>query len=199
MVDEENKKRRLVFLGGLNGSGKTAVTKVMESNPRITVFYGSKMLMEFLGCKSYRELDAMPEKDQITARSRFFNSGLFADCKTEIALIDFHYILLRGNSRFELSVEEDWAHRIDLFLHIVAEPKLMLERILNDKEDSKRKIQKFKSDYGDYEKQINFYQEISLKIGSEMVKKLGRPFRVIENNSTIEETMGRMKNILGLE
>lgn len=192
----EGEEKILAYMGGLNGSGKSTIIKILEPEKEIKVFHGSKMLMEYLGCESYSGLDAIPEKDQIKARIAFFNSPLFSSHTQRIGLIDAHYIQLRGNSKFETSMEDEWTGRIDLFLHVVAKPKLILDRILKDPHDSQRKLQKFKSSTRDYEEEIEYYQEISVKVGAETARKLGRPFRIIDNNSAMEETIAQIKRIL---
>ncbi|MEK7113216.1 MAG: AAA family ATPase [Patescibacteria group bacterium] len=137
------KRPKFIFVGGINGSGKTTILNlVAASNKEVSVIKGSKIFMKWLGIKrgNYKKLQSLPDKKVLMEQEKMIHylvkKRRFGRSK-KIVLIDAHYVNIR-EERVQGWVG-DWLSMMSGLALIKASPTDILRRIEYDENESIRK------------------------------------------------------------
>ena len=119
----------LVFMGGVNGSGKSTIASEVGKRPDVTVFHASKMYREHSKMPS-EKLDGLSDEGDNDLRLAFWLSNPFS-FRGDFGLIESHYVKTMSDGRLHACINPKIAGGIGLFINLVAEPKVILDRIMN--------------------------------------------------------------------
>ena len=178
--------KNLIFLSGINGSGKSTIGKKLSEKTGIPVFEGSSILMQHFGLipGDYDALRAIPYEEQFNGNIEAFKQ-VSQNNKKAIAIGHF-MLTIKGTTK---PVIGDWFNDCFCLIHLRNEPEVILDRIEKDERD--RKL--FSESHKTYDEQYTFIkktQEQSLESAEQVSKQYNVPLYVIENNdidTTIEE------------
>lgn len=189
-------EKNIIFLGGINGSGKSTVAGEVSKRTGLPFFEGSKELMRELELQEedYIELRKMSEKKKKEAFERVFRriSEMSADKK---AIITGHFVKVLNGEITKFS--GPWFNFCSDLFHITSEPRVILDRIKKD-EMSGTKHRAVEGDAENPEKFITEAQIESLKCLQEAVQQYCSVAHVVDNNKdlskTISEICGKIKH-----
>lgn len=129
--------KNVIFIGGINGSGKTTIAKGLSKKMRISYFDSSKMLMRELKLKEddYYNLRRLSEKQKKKALLEVFQKTSLAN-KGKIIMTGHFVKVLNGKiTRYKGS----WFKFCSDIIHILSKPELINQRIVDDENSGSRK------------------------------------------------------------
>lgn len=112
-----------IFLGGINGAGKTTILHRVELlSPNIKIAHGSREYMRFLGLKpnSYDRLRALPEAEHKVMLSNFITSSLQTVSSSETFIFDGHFVVFDQGESPIIKIS-DWIKKFDVMVLVEAE------------------------------------------------------------------------------
>ena len=127
----------IIFLGGINGVGKSSVAQELCRRINIQALHGTTELMNSLGIVlgDYATLQNLPEVIKEQAFENVFRS-LVGGRKKDITLVTGHYAkILQGEI---LPSYGGWYGYCDLLVALVSSPHEILHRITDDESSGKR-------------------------------------------------------------
>ena len=127
----------LVFIGGVNGSGKTALAEELGRSLPVRSLHGTTELMARLGIPAgdYASLRAASER----VKERVFEAllrELKESSQREIVLVTGHYVKVLGG-RIEPSYGPWYGHCVSLAL-VLGRPGTILRRVVADEAEGRR-------------------------------------------------------------
>ena len=145
-----------IYVGGINGSGKTTISKEIAERLGIEYISTSRLMMEKIGRPSdYEYLRSVPGDEQMEIREEMFNE--LASQKDRNLIADSHYLnLIRGNVNV---ITRDAIKKFDILVLISAPTEQVWTRI--HKDETKRDRALFPENLSQEEsfKMLKSYQE----------------------------------------
>lgn len=196
----KNKKNKAYFIGGISGSGKSAVLKNLEKlNQRFQIIHGSEYFMKWLGLKTkdYNKLQSLPhdfKNKELNKMMQYLINNYSLEDKS--ILISAHYLrIIKGEISDAVG---DWISLFDGLFFIDAEPKIILERLENNFLLTGRYRNIFPQNISKRRKLdlLYTYQAKTLEKVKKLSKKFNIPFFVIKNNLSLKEASDQLVNYL---
>lgn len=182
---EKEKASHLWYIGGITGVGKTSIiTAASEGIPNSNLIYGSRVLMDKLGCRTYEDLNAISDTRQQQARIEIFSELKQSDSKT--ILVDGHYVIFIRNGNPVSTIETEWVIDFDGLVHIVSRPEIILERLLLDEENFFRRLKNLSSLGKTILDKIERSQDISLENALIVSEQTSKPLTIIDNSADVK-------------
>jgi len=130
---------KIIFLGGINGSGKTTVIQKLREIKSIEVFHGTVELMKLLGIASgdYNALRRMSDDIVNEVWYNFFHNLSSLGQANEVAIVTAHYVKI-FNGEIQPSYGP-WYKYCRCLIFLWSPASSILRRILRDEELGKRK------------------------------------------------------------
>lgn len=178
-------EKHAYYLGGIAGSGKTSITRVIsELDPSTSVLHGSRKMLEYFGVNSYADLNIIPGPLQKEARLALYQKAL-VDAPGNL-FIDAHYVLFgQGDKPVEV-VDQEFTDKIGAFFHIIADPELIMERTFLDQESLPRRKNNLLTLGAISLDSIKRSQEVSVRCAEGVSEIANAPLKIVENNESIE-------------
>jgi adenylate kinase len=177
-------KSRNIFLGGINGTGKTTLISELGKNDKFRVLYGSDLLMEKLGISKgdYDSLRMLSRERIQKALNKMLKDLLSPPSDKQYLVFTGHYIDFH-EGRLERNVGE-WISQFDTLVHLVAEPKIIAKRIGTDNKDRKN----LPKGLNDSEKlqYLKNCQDMSLKEMKNISEKYDISTVILKNNAEVQ-------------
>jgi adenylate kinase len=120
-----------VYVGGINGSGKTTILKEVAKRLDFEYISTSKLMMEIIGRPSdYDHLRSIPSDQQMEIREKMFDDLAFDSNRNLI--VDSHYLnLIKGKTNI---ITRDAIKKFDVFVLISAPIEQVWDRVRKDEE-----------------------------------------------------------------
>ncbi len=183
-------KRNIVFIGGINGSGKTTILNILKTRTNIPCFEGSHNMMKMLGIETnYDLLRNFSHEQKNNAQVESFKN---ISESSDRAIATSHFVKV-WNGVVTESVG-DWYDYCKVFVHVNVNPADILKRIHS--ENRERNL--FAADDISDAEKIRFLtqaQERSLDVARRVSKEYGTPLVIIENGS-LDQAVEQILNIL---
>ncbi len=174
----------LVFLGGVNGVGKTSIAREFVKEPSVHVLDGSAKLMEWLGVTNgdYDKLRGLPEKMKEKALTDLFYT-LAKESDRETTIVTGHYVkVLDGKITTSYG---PWYQYCSTLALVVGNSELIVHRILCDDVSKKRTNRSlFGNKQTSLREQIDFIENaqiMSTKVMTKAARTFGVPSYHIKN------------------
>ncbi len=118
-----------VYVGGINGSGKTTILKEVAKQLGFEYISTSKLMMEMLGHPGdYEYLRSIPGDEQMEIREKMFNDLALDEDRNLI--VDSHYLnLIRGKTNI---ITRDAIKKFDILVLISAPIDQIWKRVCAD-------------------------------------------------------------------
>lgn len=173
----------LIFLGGLNGVGKSTITEKASQNCSLKAVRGSERLMKELGFSAgeYEKLrEISTEKKQRTTEKIFVE--LETKAEDEDLIVSAHYIkVVRGDVT---PSRGPWYGHCDKLILVVASPEEILDRINLDENTGKRTQRSLFGSRTAREEKLKLLkqaQELSREVFQEKAEELEVPTLLVRN------------------
>lgn len=194
-MNERINNPELFFIGGITGSGKTSITEeITRRDDKIKAIYGSKALMDYFGCVSYEEINTISEDRQRQARIEIF-SNLRPQNQGKI-LFDGHYLIFTKNGEATSTVEPEWIRQFDMLIHLNANPHAILERLLSDPKNFRRRLVNLSYLNGSFVDKIQRTQDLSIREAESISRLTGVPLSFVSNSSTLPEAVNEIEQLI---
>ncbi|MDB4983967.1 MAG: hypothetical protein JWM20_146 [Patescibacteria group bacterium] len=184
--------RNLIFLSGINGSGKSTIAKRLSEKTDIPFFEGSKILMKHFGLAAgdYDALRAIPLEDQLKGNVAALKQ---ISQEHEKAIAIGHFMLtIKGTTQPFLG---DWFNDCLCLIHLWNDPDVILKRIEDDERDRKL-FSQLNASLDEKIKFIKETQEKSIECAKQISEQYGIPLIMIKND-LIEDSVNQIiENIL---
>ncbi|HJP96537.1 MAG TPA: ATP-binding protein [Candidatus Saccharimonadales bacterium] len=129
-----------IFLGGINGVGKTTVLRQLGLRlPHIKIILGSKSYMHFLGLvpNDYEGLRSLPEKEHQVKLRKFIKKHIRGASKQQTFIFDGHFVVFDQGSA-PITKVADWIKDFDLMILLEASPSDIYNRVFYDQKNNIR-------------------------------------------------------------
>lgn len=184
--------KNIIFIGGINGTGKTLVAKKFAETMKLPFYDGSNELMKELKIKNgdYKKLRNLSEKDKRNALKRVFDR-LSKSHSNSFLVITGHYVKVLNNKISKYDGE--WFDKCKCLIHIKTKPKIILKRITMDENQGIRNRKMFNSKVGclDF---IKFAQKMSQENFLKFSNKYDSIPLTIENNTDVNSAISAICN-----
>lgn len=178
--------KKIVFIGGINGTGKTTVAEELSRKTGYPFFEGSSELMKELGLKAgdYDLLRKIPEREKKLALERMFER-ISKLPEHDRIIVTGHFVKIVNGK--VTKYKGPWLSFCAYLIHISSNPNIISERITKDEEVGKklRKLNKNNSE-------ISFLDSAQIKSIQSFQKSVKKYCSIgveVENN-------GDLKNIV---
>lgn len=189
---------KFYFVGGLSGTGKTALLKVMhELYPNFfDVISGSSYFMSWLGLAEgdYASLQTLPIDYKNHELGKMMRSVIHNSRKSGIVLFDGHY--LRIHDGLVTTAVGDWIAHVDGIIHINAPISDMIERLGRESERPRAIFPRMASDEEKCEL-LQKWSRLSQEEASKFSNYYGLPLITLMNHrGELEQTAEKFSKIL---
>ena len=190
----------IIFLGGINGVGKTSVAQELCKRINIRALHGTTELMKSLGIApgDYATLQNLPEVVKEQAFEDVFHS-LVGRRKKDITLVTGHYAkILQGEI---IPSYGGWYGCCDILVVLVSSPHEILYRITDDESSGKRIARNvFGESIVAPPERMAFLenaQHMSIKVMKRASKEFRIPsFRIKNTNHQLFNAVGRLAQMI---
>lgn len=114
-----------IYVGGVNGVGKTALCKLLSKHYRLEYLMGSDMLLKHLKLKKQSQLHKLSEKEKIKLAKKIIAPKI-SDAKRVV--FDTHFFVSIGNRTEENLFLDEYKNLFDFLILITAKPQVILGR-----------------------------------------------------------------------
>jgi len=179
-------KRISIYLGGINGVGKTTIAKLLQ-NKGFSHIQCSNILLNYFELKEQKELENIPQKKKQYVMEKIIPKEIRKYTKV---VIDAHYVTpLKNGKYYTKSLNSKLAHEVNYLIHLTAPPTLILNRRIRDLSNRARDLN-ISNICRDQLESINVAQNLS--------KKHSVPLIAIGNNSNPKITVNKILSEVGL-
>lgn len=196
-------KPKFIFIGGINGVGKTSVIKTFSKKQRNrSLVFGSAFFMDWLGIKKgeYEALQKVPDKKALAELNEMVNYLVKKkkfDKYVSYVFIDGHFLNIRNG------IAKKWVGKWFALMNgmvlMISSPTDILKRIENDMKKKNRKRNIF---FGTetYKEKIKFIVKWN-KMSENIIIELGRryhiPIKIINNKgNNISKAVDQLTNFI---
>lgn len=189
--------KNIIFIGGINGTGKSTIGNKLSKITGIPFFEGSKVLMQELHIEEgdYYRLRQIPEKIK---RKKFIMAIEKLSNDNKYLILSSHYIKVLNSKISEYS--GNWFKHCILNIHVVCAPNVTFNRIKRDEKNFERYRSLFSGE--NKQNKQNFLEKsqvFSLKIFKKVSLRFGIRSVIIDNTAknmakNIEPTVTLIKN-----
>lgn len=196
----KNNKNKAYFIGGISGSGKSAILKnIGKFNHKFQIIHGSEYFMGWLGLKNkdYNRLQSLPDNFKNKELNEMMKYLIYNyQSGNKSLLISAHYLrIIEGEISNAIG---NWISLFNGLFLIDTEPKIILKRLENDFQNTKRYRNIFPPNILK-EKKLDLlydYQIKTLEKVNKLSKRFNIPFFIIKNNLSLEEASNQLINYL---
>lgn len=193
---------KIIFIGGINGSGKTTVAKKFLRKKNFLVLHGTTELMKILKIpiNNYELLQKTNiRKTKKAMIQLFLNLSTFSSyIKKKNIIITGHYVKIFNGKITPFFGR--WYKYCNLLIMLYSSPSIILDRIEKDEINKERNRKIFASHFSDRKKKELFLkkaQNISFKIMAKASEEFKIPYYLLKNNDgKIQKTVKCIKNII---
>ena len=191
----------LIFLGGINGVGKTSIAQaIFKRCPSLRVIQGSGELMKQLNISvgDYRTLQKISERVKRQALEIIF-CNLKSQSQAHEIIITGHYVkVLNGIIASDFG---PWFQNCDKLVLVVSPPKQIINRVLIDEVNRKRMQRNLfgskLSNIDDQIKLLEYAQRMSEKVMADIAQKFHlSSFRINNPDGKIELAINQLINLI---
>ena len=196
-------KPKFIFIGGINGVGKTSIIKKFSKKQRnSSLVFGSAFFMDWLGIKKgeYEALQRVPDKKALAELNKmvtYLVKKKKFDEYISYVFIDGHFLNIRNG--IAKKWVGDWFALMDGMVLVTSSPTDILKRIENDKKKKNRKRNIFPSG-GGYREKIKCivkWNKMSENIIIELGRKYHIPIKIINNKGdNISKAVDQLTNFI---
>lgn len=179
-------EKKIIFIGGINGTGKSTVGKELSKSTGIPFYEGSTELMKELGLDQgdYNLLRKVTEREKKMAIENIFRRiNNLPDI--EKAIITGHFVKIVNGKVTKYN--GPWLDFCSHLIHVSSNPSLISNRIINDSQQGV-KVRKINKDNGDVDF-LNTAQTKSLASFQDSVRKYCSTGLDINNNGDLSSTI----------
>lgn len=174
----------LIFVGGINGVGKSSIIQELAKIPSVKVLDGATTLMKYLGIPTgdYEQLQELPESLTDKAIEKLFRDLSLERSQKNIVVTGHYVKVLRG--RLSPSYGP-WYQYCTALVLVLSNPQSILNRVLRD-ETSRIRVERnlFGEKHHSPQAKIRFLeaaQLISAEIIERAAKNSQKPYFYIQN------------------
>ncbi len=167
----------LLFLGGVNGVGKTSIAQALRKRLSVRVLDGSSELMKWLGIADgdYVKLRILPKKVKERALTDLF-CALSKESGVETTIVTAHYVKV-FNGKIAPSYGL-WYSYCRVLILLIGNPESIVRRILYDELINKRINRSlFSNEQRSLREKIDFIKRAQL-MSTEVMLKASESFRI---------------------
>lgn len=166
-----------IYLGGINGVGKTTVSKNL-SDLGFKVIRGSSILLNYFCLSMQKELETLSKKSKQEVMENIVPAILKSE---EKVVFDAHFIGLTINGYDKSSLNKNIATQVTHLVHLSAAPEIIFDRRVKDLKNRERII--------DLDL-IKIHQIESEKTADLLAKKYSLPLLFVDNTGIPENAAG---------
>lgn len=182
--------KNIIFIGGINGSGKSFLGKKISAHLNIPFYDGSNLLIKELGFQK-NDYKSLRDTSEFRKKKALRNIFKRINNKNKISLITGHFAKIVNGKVTKYNGE--WFKYCFCLLHIISNPKIIYSRIKADEKNGKKIRKVFSKNYKNDISFINFAQNKSLKSFEGIARNQKIKSILIKNNN---KSMSKIKKFV---